>query len=98
MIFLCDVVDRCYSCNEDTISSDVHKSGLAIKAQAQMIHTVSLAQVPRITIVVGDSFGPTSFAMVRCIPYLRVVLMHLPKYRLKLLLHVSKSILAIIYE
>ncbi|XP_062509187.1 methylcrotonoyl-CoA carboxylase beta chain, mitochondrial-like [Corticium candelabrum] len=63
LIFLCDVVDRCYSCNEDTISSDVHKSGLAIKAQAQMIHTVSLAQVPRITIVVGDSFGPTSFAM-----------------------------------
>lgn len=65
LVFLCDVVDRSYDFHEDISLYDISGSGLVLKAQAQMIHAVSLAQVPRITVVIGDSFGPTSFAMVR---------------------------------
>ena len=65
MVFLCDVVDRNPACLDDSGDGDAKAGGLAVKAQAQMVHAVSLAEVPRITIIVGDSFGPTSFAMVR---------------------------------
>jgi 3-methylcrotonyl-CoA carboxylase beta subunit len=63
LVFLCDVLDKSSSCLNDSGNGDAWTSGLALKAQAQMVHAVSLAKVPRITMVVGDSFGPTSFAM-----------------------------------
>ena len=39
--------------------------GLMVKARAQMISAVACATVPKITIVVGGSYGPSSYAMVR---------------------------------
>ena len=39
--------------------------GLTVKSRAQMMSAVACATVPKITVVVGGSFGPSSFAMVR---------------------------------
>ena len=41
--------------------------GLTVKSRAQMMSAVACATVPKITVVVGGSFGPSSFAMVRVI-------------------------------
>ena len=38
--------------------------GLTVKARAQMMSAVACATVPKITVVVGGSYGPSSFAMV----------------------------------
>ena len=39
--------------------------GLMVKARAQMMSAVACATVPKITVVVGGAYGPSSFAMVR---------------------------------
>ena len=39
--------------------------GLTVKSRAQMMSVVACATVPKITVVVGGSYGPSSFAMVR---------------------------------
>ena len=36
-----------------------------MKARAQMMSAVSCATVPKITVVMGGSYGPSGFAMVR---------------------------------
>ncbi len=38
--------------------------GLVAKARAQMMSVVATAKVPKLTVVVGDAYGPSSFAMV----------------------------------
>ncbi|XP_031561155.1 methylcrotonoyl-CoA carboxylase beta chain, mitochondrial-like [Actinia tenebrosa] len=44
-------------------SSDGAKMGELIKDQAKMMHAVACAQVPKITVIVGGSYGPESYAM-----------------------------------
>jgi 3-methylcrotonyl-CoA carboxylase beta subunit len=39
--------------------------GLTVKSRAQMMSAVACATVPKITVVVGGGYGPSSFAMVR---------------------------------
>ena len=39
--------------------------GATVKARAQMMSAVSCATVPKITVVMGGSYGPSGFAMVR---------------------------------
>lgn len=39
--------------------------GDAIRARSKMMTAVACAKVPKITVIVGDSFGPSNFAMVR---------------------------------
>ena len=44
--------------------------GLTVKSRAQMMSAVACATVPKITVVVGGGFGPSSFAMVRLFFYI----------------------------
>ena len=40
-------------------------SGLVAKAQAQMMSVVATSPVPKLTIVLGGSYGPSAYAMVK---------------------------------
>ena len=44
---------------------DGESMGDVIRARSKMMTAVACAKVPKITVIVGDSFGPSNFAMVR---------------------------------
>ena len=44
--------------------SETGNDGTTVKARAQMMATLACSSVPKITVVMGGSYGPTSYAMV----------------------------------
>ncbi len=53
--------------------------GLTAKARAQMMSVLATAPVPKITIVLGGSYGPSAYAMVTRIDRLK----KLPSYSIQ---------------
>ena len=50
--------------SDDQFLSKAGNDGLVVKARAQMMSTIACSDVPKITLVVGGSYGPSSYAMV----------------------------------
>ena len=51
--------------SDDEFLSLTGNDGLTVKARSQMMGCLATSTVPKITIVIGGSYGPSSYAMVR---------------------------------
>ena len=66
--------------------SETGNDGATVKSRAQMMATLACSTVPKITVVMGGSYGPSSYAMVYTLPSPPT---HTGKYTYSMFLHLS---------